>query len=117
MLDTHASSRKNKKTHLLNIYAVAGATEDQRCSHCFGKTAGLGHLLAVKTVGEMPLPPQKHGLYLIRYLLLLFTRQIHEMVILGSDQNWDGRLVEAPSLAIPFLDAVQCALACQIEHE
>lgn len=39
------------------------------------------------------------------------------MVILCTNQDGNGRLVEAPALAVPLLDAIQCALARQVEHE
>lgn len=39
------------------------------------------------------------------------------MVVLGADQDGDGRLVESAPLAIPLLDAVERALARQVKHE
>lgn len=39
------------------------------------------------------------------------------MVVLGADENWDGRLVEPAPLAIPLFDAIQCTLAGEIKHE
>lgn len=39
------------------------------------------------------------------------------MVVLGTDQEGYSCLVEATSLAIPLLDRVECALACEVEHE
>ena len=39
------------------------------------------------------------------------------MVVLCADEDGDGRLVEAAALAVPLLDAVESALARQVEHE
>ncbi len=39
------------------------------------------------------------------------------MVILRSHQEGYGSLVETPTLSIPFLDRVERALSCEIEHE
>lgn len=39
------------------------------------------------------------------------------MIVLCADQEWYGGLVKASSLAIPFLDRVQGALAGEVEHE
>lgn len=55
--------------------------------------------------------------YLGRDLLLFLLWKIDEVVVLGPDQEGDGRLVEPTPLPIPFLDGVQCAFARQIEHE
>jgi hypothetical protein len=50
-------------------------------------------------------------------LLLLVDWEVDKRIVLGADQEGDGRLVEATPLAIPLLDAVQRALARQVEHE
>lgn len=55
--------------------------------------------------------------YLVRNLLLIFARKVDKVVVLGADQDGNGRLVEAPTLAVPLLDAVERALACQVKHE
>ena len=39
------------------------------------------------------------------------------MVILGADEERDGCLVEAAALPVPFLDAVKCRFAREVEHE
>lgn len=39
------------------------------------------------------------------------------MVILGTDKNGNGRLVEPSALPIPLLDTVECALPREIKHE
>lgn len=39
------------------------------------------------------------------------------MVIFGTDQEGNGRLVEPATLSVPLLDRVQCAFAREIEHE
>lgn len=54
---------------------------------------------------------------MIRYLLLLFAREVDKVVVFCADQEWDGSLVEAASLSVPLLDGVQCAFSCQVEHE
>ena len=35
----------------------------------------------------------------------------------GADENRDGSLVEAATLTVPLLDAVQGTLASQVKHE
>lgn len=73
---------------------------------------------------------------LLRDLLLVFSREIDKVVVLCAYQERDrclpitqwlereGRrgkgeanLVEAPGLPVPFLDAVEGALTCEVEHE
>lgn len=39
------------------------------------------------------------------------------MVVLGSDQERDGCLVEAASLSVPFFDAVEGGFPREVEHE
>lgn len=39
------------------------------------------------------------------------------MIVLCAYKDGNGRLVESSPLAVPFLDAVQRALAGQVEHE
>ena len=39
------------------------------------------------------------------------------MVILSSDQEWDGGLVEAAALSVPLFDAVEGGFAREVEHE
>lgn len=39
------------------------------------------------------------------------------MVVLGTDEEWDGGLVEAAALTIPLLDAIEGTLAGQVEHK
>lgn len=39
------------------------------------------------------------------------------MIILRADEERNGSLIKAATLAIPFLDRIEGALACEIEHE
>jgi hypothetical protein len=39
------------------------------------------------------------------------------MIILGANQERNSCLIEAPALAIPFLNGIQGTLAGKIEHE
>ena len=55
--------------------------------------------------------------YLVRDLFLVFSRKIDEMVIFCAHEKGNGRLVEAPSLPVPFFDGVQSAFPSEIEHE
>ena len=55
--------------------------------------------------------------YLCGYLFLLLSREIDKVVVLCADQEGYGGLVKAPTLAVPFLDGVECALPGQVEHE
>lgn len=57
------------------------------------------------------------SLGLIRDLLLVLSRKVDEVVVFRTDQDGNRGLVEASSLAIPLLDAVERALARQVEHE
>lgn len=54
---------------------------------------------------------------LIADLLLIFSREVNEVIVFRADQERDGRLVEASSLSIPFFDTVECGFAGQVEHE
>lgn len=78
----------------MHIDTVACAAEDQRCSHSLCEPACL-----------------------VRNFLLVFPWKVDEMVVLGTNQYRNGCLVKPPSLAIPLLDAVECALSRQVEHE
>lgn len=55
--------------------------------------------------------------YLCADLFLIFSRKVDEVVVFRADQERYSSLVETTSLSIPFLDTVQCALSCEIEHE
>lgn len=83
-----------RQTDLLHIDAVAGAAKNQTGLHRFGKSLGLE-----------------------RDLLLILAGEVDEMVILRANKKWNSRFVEAPTLAIPFLDGVQSAFAGKIKHE
>lgn len=39
------------------------------------------------------------------------------MIVLGANKNRNRSFVEPPSLAVPLLDAIECAFPRQIEHE
>ncbi len=39
------------------------------------------------------------------------------MVILCADQERNGRLIETSTLAVPFLDRIECALSGEVKHE
>lgn len=95
---------------LLDIDAVAGAAEYQACFHRLSKPFGLP---IVSTLGE----GFSVSAYLNGYLLLILAREVNEMVILCSNEERNGRLVESPALAVPFLDRVQSALPGEIKHE
>lgn len=62
-----------------------------------------------------------HGLRkplgLLADLLLLFAREIDEMVVLCANEERDGGLVEAAALSVPLFDAVEGGFAGQVEHE
>ena len=82
------------ESHLLNIDTVAGTGEDQTGFHRFGEAFGL------------------HGDF-----FLLLSGEIDEVVVFSPHQEWDGGLVEASPLSVPFFDAVESGLAGQVEHE
>lgn len=48
--------------------------------------------------------------------MFLFGK-VDKVVVLGTNQERDGGLVEAASLTIPLLDRVQCRFAGKIKHE
>ena len=73
---------------------MARAAEDQTGSHRLCEAFGL--------VGD---------------LLLLFVREIDEMIVLGANQEGNRCLVEASALSVPFLDRVERAFSCEVEHE
>lgn len=80
--------------YLLHIDAVTCTRKDQTRFHGFGESFGLQ-----------------------TDFLLLFAREVDEMVVFGADEERDGGLVEASALSVPFFDAVECGFACEIEHE
>lgn len=97
--------------NLLHIDAVACAAEDQAGAHGFGKSSGLPccqHCCHCTKRGKV---------YLIAYLLLIFSGEIDKMVIFRANQERNCRLVEAPSLPVPFFDTVQGGFTCEVEHE
>ena len=87
-------SSRARGGYLLHVDTVAGAAEDETGFH------GLGESLC-----------------LIRDFLLLLSRKVDKVVVLCADQEGYRGLVKASSLAVPFLDGVEGALAGQIEHE
>ena len=48
---------------------------------------------------------------------MVFAGKVDKMIVFGADKERDSCLVEAPTLAVPFLDGVQCTLAGKVEHE
>jgi hypothetical protein len=50
-------------------------------------------------------------------LLLLFSWEVDEVVVLCANEEGNGSLVEASSLPVPLFDAVEGRLSCQVEHE
>lgn len=82
------------RAYLLHIDAVAGTRKDQRRFHRL-----------------------REPLRLYRDLLLLFPREVDEVVILCPNEERDGRLVEAAPLSVPLLDTVESGFACEVEHE
>ena len=54
---------------------------------------------------------------LIADLLLIFSGEVHEVVVFRADQERDSCLVETSPLSIPFFDTVECGFAGQVEHE
>lgn len=80
--------------YLLNVDTMASTTEDQARFHCLRKT-----------------------LCLEGNFLLILAREVDKVIILGTNQERNGSLVETTALAIPFFDRIERALACQIKHE
>lgn len=39
------------------------------------------------------------------------------MIVLGTDEEWNGSLVESSTLPVPLLDGVESALTREIKHE
>ena len=81
-------------TRLLYVDTVRGAGENETSLHSLRK----------------PLSLQTD-------LLLLLSREVDEMVILGSYQERNGCLVEAASLPVPLFDGVERAFPGQVEHK
>ena len=54
---------------------------------------------------------------LIADLLLIFSREVHKVVVFRANQKRDSCLVETSPLSIPFFDTVECGFAGQVEHE
>lgn len=73
---------------------MTGTAKDQACLHSLGEALGLN--------GD---------------LLLVLSRQVDKLIVLGSNQERNSGLVEPSALAVPFLDRVQSTLPSQIEHE
>lgn len=65
----------------------------------------------------LPMPLYRVPPYLQRNLLLVFSREVDELIVLGSHEERDGCLIEPAALAVPFLDRVQRALTSEVEHE
>jgi hypothetical protein len=97
--------------YLLNVDAVTGTAKDEASLHCLGKPFGLRELVRLGW-------SQNHwDTHLIGNLFLLLDRKIDEMVVFGTNQEGNSRLVETSSLAIPFFDRIKRALPSQVEHE
>jgi hypothetical protein len=99
-----------RQAYLLDIDAVARATEDEAGAHGFCEPTSLddGSVCVARLYGLT---------YLSADFFLVFSREIDKMVIFGSNQEWYSGLVKAPSLSIPFFDAVERGLSCQVEHK
>lgn len=80
--------------NLLDVYAVRCAAEDQACSHSFCESSGL-----------------------VRYLFLIFSREIDKVIVFRANKKRNRSLVESSALTIPLLDTVQRALPRKVEHE
>ncbi len=48
---------------------------------------------------------------------MILSWEIDEMVVLRSNEERNGSLVETSSLPIPLLDRIKGALAGEVEHE
>lgn len=81
-------------TNLLHVDGVTRATKDETGLHSLCETFCL------------------HA-----DLLLLFLGEIDKVVVLCTDKERNGGLVETSPLAIPFFDGVESALTGKIEHE
>ena len=52
-----------------------------------------------------------------RNFFLVFSGKVDKMVVFRPDQKRNRRLIEPPSLPVPFFDRVERALPRQVEHE
>lgn len=50
-------------------------------------------------------------------LFLLLSWKVDKVIVLGTNQEWNGGLVEASSLSVPFFDRVEGTLPSEIKHE
>lgn len=85
---------RDSEHHLLNIDTVTCAAKDKTGAHGFCK------------------PP-----CLVANLFLIFSGKVDEVVVLGANQEGNSCLVEAATLSVPLLYAVESRLPCEIEHE
>lgn len=97
------------RSNLLDIDTVTRTAEDQAGSHRLCKSSGLVGLVTCFAITNLA--------YLGADLFLILFGKADKMIVLGANQERDSSLVEASPLPIPLLDAVECALPCQIEHE
>jgi hypothetical protein len=96
----------------LNIDAVAGATEDQACSHSFGESTCLSQdQSSISFLHDMI------SSHLCANFFLILPWKIDKVVVLGADEEGNGGLVETPALTIPLFDAVESAFPSQVKHE
>ena len=65
--------------YLLDVDRMACAAKDEGCSHCLCKSTCLA-----MNVRYVPWRRGKGGTYLVRDLLLVFSGEVDEMVILGT---------------------------------
>lgn len=89
------------------------AAEDQCRTHRLGESPSLKQ----KCQQARTLSYTDTQSYLVGNFLLLLPRQVHKVIVLCAYEDRNGRLVESSPLTIPLLDAVQRALAGQVEHK
>ena len=83
----------------------------------------LANLRAYRYVND-PIPTfngqwttQVSSTHLIAYLFLILSWKIDEMIVFGANQEGNSSLVEASTLSVPLLDAVERRLPRKVEHE
>lgn len=91
---------------------MTGAAENETGFHGLREALGLNGVSILAQQRTAARMTDLHGDF-----LLIFAREVDELIVLGSHKEWDGRFVEASALAVPFLDRVKSALASQVEHE
>jgi hypothetical protein len=103
---------KSHYLYLLDVDAVTRAAEYQASSHSFCKSSCLLNISFSDSI-EI-----RAGTADLRaYLFLVFLWKANKVVILRAYEEGNSRLVEPSSLTVPFFNAVQCALPCQVKHK